>query len=93
MVLFGTLSYWVTGQYWGGTGWYLVVLVRYGAILVDTWCYLVSIGWYWLVLGDTGSVWGVTGWYLVVLDQYREIGDLVGCYHSGTTNQQTNKER
>ena len=43
----GTLWYWVTmEQYWliydgtgsveGGTGWYLVVLGQYGALLVDT---------------------------------------------------------
>ena len=33
----------------------------------------MSIGQYWLVLGDTGSVWGGTGWYLVVLGQYRAV--------------------
>ena len=73
MVLFSTLPYWVTGQYWGGTGWYLVVLGRYGAVLFDPWCYLVSIGWYWLVLGDTGSVWGGTGSYMVVMGHYRVV--------------------
>ena len=81
------------GSVEGSTGWYSMVLGQYKAVLVGTWRYWVSMERYWLVLGDTGSVWGVTGWYLVVLDQYREIGDLVGCYHSGTTNQQTNKER
>ena len=51
----------------GGTGWYLVVLGQFGAIIVDTWWHWVSIGRYWLVLGDIGSVWDGTGWYLVVL--------------------------
>ena len=26
----------------GGTGWYLVVLGQYGAVLVGTWCYKLS---------------------------------------------------
>ena len=45
--LVGTWWYWVsvgrhwlayggTGSVWSGTGWYLVVLVQYGAVLVDT---------------------------------------------------------
>ena len=46
-----------------GTGWYLVVLGQYRAVLGSTW-------WKRLVLGGTGSVWGGTGWYLVVLGQY-----------------------
>ena len=43
--------------YWfsmGVTGWYLVVLVQYGAVLVDTWWHWVPIGgtaWYFVVLG------------------------------------------
>ena len=42
---------------WGGTGWYLVVLGQYRAVLVD----------------DTGPVEGGTGCYLVVLDQNRVV--------------------
>ena len=60
-----------------GTGWYLVVLGQYeavlghyGAVLAGPWWYLVSMGRYWLVLGGTGSVWGGTDWYMVVLGQY-----------------------
>ena len=33
-----------TGSLWGGTSWSLVVLGQYGALLVDTWWYWVSIG-------------------------------------------------
>ena len=56
--------YWLihvgTGSVEGGTGWYLVVLVQHGAVLIGTWWYWVSIGRYWLVLGGTGSVKGGT---------------------------------
>ena len=39
------------------------ILGQYGAVLVGTWWYLVSMGRSWLVmvLGATGSVWGGTG--------------------------------
>ena len=39
-----------------GTGWYLVVLGQWEAVLVGTWWYWVSRRRYWLVLGGTGSV-------------------------------------
>ena len=42
---------------------------QYGALLVGTWWYWVSMGRYWLVLGGTGSVEGGTGWYLIVQGQ------------------------
>ena len=65
--------YWLiydgTGSVEGGTGWYLVVLGQWEAVLVGTWWYWVSRRRYWLVLGGTGSVGGSTGWYLVVLGQ------------------------
>ena len=32
-------------------------LGQYGAVLVGTWWYWVSMGRYWLVLGGTGSVY------------------------------------
>ena len=47
----------VTGSGWGGTGWYLVLLGQYGAVLVGSW-------WNWVIMGGTG-------WYSVVLGQYR----------------------
>ena len=33
-----------------------VVLGQYRAVLAGIWWYWVSMGQYWLVLGDTGSV-------------------------------------
>ena len=63
--------YWLvlggSGSVWSGTGWYLVVLGQYGAVLVDTKGYSVIRRQYWLVLVGTGSVWGGTGWFLVIL--------------------------
>ena len=35
----GRLVFGDTGSVWGGTGWYLVLLGQYGAILVGTWWY------------------------------------------------------
>ena len=43
-----------TGSLQGSTGWYLMLLGQYGAILVVTCCYWVSMTWYWLVLSCTG---------------------------------------
>ena len=47
-------------RYWlvlgGILGQYEAVLGHYGAVLAGPWWYLVSMGRYWLVLGDTGSV-------------------------------------
>ena len=57
----------------GGTGWYLMVLGQWKAVLVGTWWYWVSMERYWLVLDGTGSVEGGTGWYLVVLGQYGAV--------------------
>ena len=42
----------------GFTGCYLVVLGHYGAVLVGSRWYWVSIELYWLVFGDIGSVRG-----------------------------------
>ena len=47
-----------------------MVLGQYGAILLGTWWYLVSMERNWLIHDDIGSEEGGTGWYLVVLGQY-----------------------
>ena len=44
--------------------------------MVDTWWYLVSMEWHWLIYGGTRSVEGGTGRYIMVLGQYGAI--LVG---------------
>ena len=31
------------GSVWSGTGWFLVILGQYGALLVGTWWYWISI--------------------------------------------------
>ena len=62
----------------GGTGWFVVVMGQYGAVLVGTWWYWVSIERCWLVCGSNGSVWGGVDWYLVVLGQYGAV--LVGTW-------------
>ena len=54
------MAYDGTGSVEGDTGWYLVVLDEYVAVLVGTW-------WYWLIYDGTGSVWGGTDWFFVVL--------------------------
>ena len=54
------ITYDGTGSVEGDTGWYLVVLDEYVAVLVGTW-------WYWLIYDGTGSVWGGTDWFFVVL--------------------------
>ena len=48
----------------------MAVLGQYGAALIATWRYLVSIGWYWLIYDGTGLVGSGTSWYLLVLGQY-----------------------
>ena len=58
-----------TGLVEGVTGWYLVVPGQYGAVLVGTWWYWVSMERYWLIHDGTGSVEGSTVWYLIVLGQ------------------------
>ena len=40
-----------TGSVYGGTGWYLVVLGQYRAVMVGTWWYWVIKGQHWAVLG------------------------------------------
>ena len=44
-----------------------MVLGQYGAVLVGTSWYWVSMERYWLLHDGTGSVEGGTGWYLIVL--------------------------
>ena len=68
-----------TGSVEAGTGWYLVVLCQYGAVLVGTLWYWVSIKWYWVSKG------------LLCLYISKKNGDLVGCHHSGT-DERTNKQ-
>ena len=62
-----------TGSVYGITGWYLVALGQYRAVMVGTWGNWDTMGRYWPVLGVTGSVWGGTGWYLVALGQYNFV--------------------
>ena len=50
------MTYDGTGSVEGGTGWYLVVLGQYGAVLVGTWWNWVSITWYCMVLSGNGLV-------------------------------------
>ena len=38
---------------------------QYGAVLVGTWWYWVSIRWYWLIYDGSESVQGGTWWYWV----------------------------
>ena len=68
----------VLGQY-GAKLADMMVLGQYDAVLAGTLWYWVSITWYCLVLGGTANI--------------KKSGDLVRCYHSGTTNKQMNKER
>ena len=54
--------------------------------------YMVVLGQYNLALLGIISGTGLVG--LLCLQILKKIGDLVRCYHSGTTNEQTpNKER
>ena len=52
--------YWLiydgTGSVEVGTGWYLVALGQWEAVLVGTWWYWVSRRRYWLIYDGTGSV-------------------------------------
>ena len=50
----------------------------YGAVLVSTWWYCVSMERYCLRNDGTGSVWGGTGWFLVILGHYGTV--LVGTW-------------
>ena len=69
VVLSGTWGYWVNiGRYWlihevnvlgqlkGSTGWFVVILGQYEAILVGIWWCLVRRGRYWLIYDGTGSL-------------------------------------
>ena len=47
MILDGTRSV------WGNICWYLVVWDQYGAVMVDTWWWWVSMEWYWLIYDGT----------------------------------------
>ena len=51
----------------------MMVLGQYGADLVRTWWYWVSMERNWLIHDGTGSVCGSTCWYLVALDQYKAV--------------------
>ena len=51
--------YWSLLRNWSGTGWCLVVLGQYGALLVGTWWNWDSMGRFWLVLGGNESVGAV----------------------------------
>ena len=42
--------------HWYLRHWYMMVLSQYRPVLAAIWWYWVSMGLYWLVLGDTGSV-------------------------------------
>ena len=48
------------GSEWGGTGWYLVKLGQYGAVLVG----------FLVVLGQYGAVLVGTWWYKVNMERY-----------------------
>ena len=49
-------------------------------MLVSIWCYWVSMGRYWLVLGGSGSEWSgmVDGWLI------KKIDDSTGSVEGGT---------
>ena len=49
--------------HWYLRHWYMMVLSQYRPVLAAIWWYWVSMGLYWLVLGDTGSVQLGTVWY------------------------------
>ena len=50
-----------------------MVLGQYGAVLVGTGWYWVSMKQYWLIHDGTGSVEGGTGWYLVSITWYEVV--------------------
>ena len=57
--------YWLiydgTGSVEGGTGWYLVILGQWEAVLVGTWWYWFNMERDWLIHDGTWSVEGSTG--------------------------------
>ena len=70
-----------TGSVEAGTGWYLVVLCQYGAVLVGTLWYWVSIKWYWVS----------KGLLCLYISKKMEIWSDVTI--AGQKNERTNKER
>ena len=70
-----------TGSVEAGTDWYLVVLCQYGAVLVGTLWYWVSIKWYWVSKGLL---------CLYILKKMEILSDVT---IAGRTNERTNKER
>ena len=42
-----------TESVWGVTGWFLLILGQFGAVLVGTWWYLVVLGQFGAELVDT----------------------------------------
>ena len=69
-----------TGSVEAGTGWYLVVLCQYGAVLVGTLWYWVSIKWYWVS----------KGLLCLYISKKMEIWSDVTI--AGRTNERTNKK-
>ena len=59
-------------------------VTQYRAVQVNTRCYWVDIGWYWLLYDGTGSVQGDTGRYLVLLGQYNLVLLVIKCNWVGT---------
>ena len=57
-----------------------MVLGQYGAVLVGTWWYWVSVTWYYWILSGIGLV---QRFYACIY--WKKSGDLVGCHHSRTT--------
>ena len=67
----GLKGWWIISD----TGWCVMVLGQYMAILVGTWWYWVSISWYCLVLSGTQ---GQHGAFMPVY--FKQSGGLVRCY-------------
>ena len=54
---------------------------QYGAVLVGTWWYWVSVTWYYWILSGIGLEQRFYAWPVYI----EKRGDLVGCHHSRTT--------
>ena len=61
-----------------------MVLGQYGAVLVRTWWYLVSMKRNWFIHDGTGSEEGGCGWYLVSRWRYWLIHDGTGSVWGST---------
>ena len=61
----------------------------------SVWAVLVGTWWYWVCINLVvlGIKCNWVGTKLLCLYILKKSGDLVGCYHSGTNAEQTNKER